>query len=244
MDVLLRGAESGSLRAALTRFTSQRRLGRKLAKNLRVTGDRRGLLLALAVLLGPLGCLVPQNIDPSSNAPHAPPRIDGDSIPADLFGPYVTLLHGQLDQSQNCHCDLELSIPLVDDDDALARLEVRWFIDYDPLKPLTQRLAVPTSFIEGSFDTSVTERPGPTLAFELAALGVADGFHSVDVVIAEAGSFEDSSSAALPNRGMKLGYKSTEHRFVVQVLTDNNHQCSNVPPSLRLCAGGSDGGPP
>ena len=36
-----------------------------------------------------------------------------------------------------CHCELELNIPLVEEDDPTVSLEVRWFIDYDVRRALS-----------------------------------------------------------------------------------------------------------
>jgi hypothetical protein len=199
------------------------------------------LALSLALAIGPAGCLVPQSIDKSSNAPHVPPRIQVQSIPPFLLVPYNTLQHGQIDVSQRCRCTLDLAVPEVDDEDPLARLEVRWFIDYDPQKPLTQRPAM-TSFIEGTFDSAIVKRTGPTLPFNNDTFAAQDGYHAIDVVIAESGGFDDTNTT-LANRAMRPGYESTEHRFFVQVVTDNSTICPNVPPSRRFCAT-ADGGFP
>jgi hypothetical protein len=43
---------------------------------------------------------------------------------------------------------------------------------------------------------------------------------------------------------MRPGYESTEHRFFVQVVTDNTTTCSIVPPSRRVCATADGGFPP
>ncbi|HXN81175.1 MAG TPA: hypothetical protein VN883_01790 [Myxococcales bacterium] len=209
---------------------------------MRVNGrwQRYGWALVLALALGPAGCLVPQSIDKSSNAPHVPPRIQVQSIPLYLLVPYSTLQHGQIDVSQRCRCTLYLEVPEVDDEDPLARLEVRWFIDYDPQRPASQAPVV-TSFIEGTFDAAIVKRTGPTLPFN-DIFGVSDGYHAIDVVIAETGGFDDTNTT-LRNRAMRPGYESTEHRFFVQVVTDNTTQCPNVAPSRRSCAL-ADGGFP
>jgi hypothetical protein len=206
--------------------------------------QRYGCALVLALALGLAGCLVPQSIDKSSNAPHVPPRIQVQSIPLYLLVPYATLQHGTMDSSAipKCRCVLDLTVPEVDDEDPLARLEVRWFIDYDPQKPGVSQRPAMTSFIEGTFDSAIIKRTGPTLPFNNDTFGVADGYHAIDVVIAEAGGF-DETNTTLANRAMKPGYESTEHRFFVQVVTDNTTQCPNVPPSRRSCAL-ADGGFP
>jgi hypothetical protein len=205
--------------------------------------DRCVLVLVLALALGSAGCLVPQSIDKSSNAPHVPPRIQVQSIPLFLLVPYSTLQHGQIDASAipKCRCVLDLAVPEVDDEDPLARLEARWFIDYDPQVPFSQRPAM-TSFIEGTFDSAIVKRTGPTLPFNNEKFGVSNGYHAIDVVIAESGGFDDNNTT-LPNRAMKPGYESTEHRFFVQVVTNDTTPCPDVPPSRRSCAN-ADGGFP
>jgi hypothetical protein len=199
----------------------------------------------LALALASAGCVVPQSIDKSSNAPHVPPRIQVQSIPPLLLVPYNTLQHGQFDFNANpkCRCYLDLAVPEVDDEDPLARLEVRWFIDYDPQKPQTQA-PVMTSTIEGTFDAAIVKRTGPTLLFNNDAFGVSDGYHAIDVVIAESGGF-DETNTTLRNRAMRPGYESTEHRFFVQVvpIADPSTPCSSVPPARRSCALGDGGFP-
>jgi hypothetical protein len=184
---------------------------------------------------------LPQSVEPATSRTHQPPRVRVDSIPGYLLAPYSSLQHGTVDTSQGCQCTVELTVPVIEDDDPLATLEVRWFVDYDPTKPLTQRF-VKTELIAGSFDSTAVERVGPRLTFDIAALGVGDGFHVVDVVIAESGGF-DPASTALPNRAMKPGYESTGYRFFVNVVPDNATACPNTPPrSTRTCQ--SDGGTP
>lgn len=185
---------------------------------------------ALSLLLP--ACLVPQSIDKSSNAPHVPPRIVVQSIAPQLLAPYASLQHGQVDVGQGCHCSVSLAIPEVDDEDVLARLEVRWFIDYDAQSSATQSVYA-SSFIEGTFDSALVKRIGPSLTLAPGAF-VTDGYHAVDVVIAESGGFDDFASA-LRNRAVKPGYQSTEHRFFVQVFTNNSVACPGTFPSVRTC---------
>jgi hypothetical protein len=179
---------------------------------------------------------VPQSVDPASARPHQPPRISVESIPLYLLGPFAKLQRSSLDP-QGCSCQVILQIPVILDDDPLARLEVRWFLDYDPAQPVTWR-QVRTDFIEGSFDSTAVARVGPPrYLFDVTGLGItADGYHVVDVVVAESGGFDDQSTT-LPHRGMKPGYESSTHRFVVNVTTNNNATCPIVPPSSLICAG-------
>jgi hypothetical protein len=181
---------------------------------------------------------VPQSIDPASARPHQPPRISAESIPLYLLGPFATLQRSSLDP-QGCVCDVILQIPVILDDDPLARLEVRWFLDYDPAQPLSQ-LQRRTDFIDGSFDSTAVARQGPLpFAFDVTALGITtNGFHVVDVVVAESLGFDDASKT-LPHRAVLPGYESSEHRFVINVTTNNNATCPIVPPSSLICAGGA-----
>jgi hypothetical protein len=179
---------------------------------------------------------VPQSVDPASARPHQPPRISVESIPLYLLSPVAKLQRSALDP-QGCSCDVVLNIPVILDDDPLAQLEVRWFVDYDPAQPQTQR-QIQTDFIDGSFDSTAVARPGPrNFVFDVTRIGITgDGYHVVDVVVAESGGFDDQS-ATLPHRGMKPGYESSSHRFVVNVITNNNAHCPIVPPSSLVCAG-------
>jgi hypothetical protein len=192
-----------------------------------------GIILSAALLQG---CLVPQSVDPTSVGPHRPPRISVESIPPYLLGPVAKLQRSSLDP-QGCSCVVALTIPVILDDDPLARLEVRWFLDYDPAQPLTQR-QIRTDFIDGSFDSTAIARAGPNpFLFDVAALGITgDGYHVVDVVVAESLGFDDASTT-LPHRAMKPGYESSGHRFVVNVTTNNNARCPVVPPSALVGTG-------
>lgn len=179
---------------------------------------------------------MPQSIDPATSRPHQPPRISVESISPYLLGPVAKLQRSSLDPP-GCGCDVILSVPVVLDDDPLARLEVRWFLDYDPFQPISQR-QIFTSFIEGSFDSTAVERPGPSFVFDVTKLGItSDGYHVVDVVIAETLGFDDASTT-LPHRAMKPGYESTGYRFVVNVTTNNNARCPVGPTSTLVCGAG------
>jgi hypothetical protein len=176
---------------------------------------------------------VPQSVDPASARPHLPPRISVESIPLYLLGPFAKLQRSAQDP-QGCSCDVILNIPVILDDDPLAQLEVRWFLDYDPAQPLSQ-LQRQTDVIQGSFDSTAVARPGTTFRFNVTKLGITtDGYHVVDVVVSESGGFDDLS-LTLPHRAMKPGYESSSHRFVVNVTTNNNAFCPIVPPSSLVC---------
>ncbi|GAC1341766.1 MAG: hypothetical protein NVS2B9_10490 [Myxococcales bacterium] len=208
----------------------------------RLPGPRLALQSVGAVLLAAgllQGCLVPQSIDPATSRLHQPPRISVQNIPIYLLGPTATLQRSSLDP-QGCSCNVALSVPVILDDDPLATLEARWFLDYDPAgQPLTQR-PIRTELIPGSFDATAVERRGlKPLIFDVKEFGITgDGYHVVDVVIAEQDGF-DKDNTTLRNRALKPGYESTEHRFVVNVTTNNNARCPTVLPSTLTCAGGA-----
>lgn len=188
-------------------------------------------------------CLVPQNVEPTSSKPHVPPRVVVESLPTWLAGAQVQLLQSALDRAEGCHCEIELQVPVVEMDDPTANLEIRWFVDYDPTRPPSQRPATPSQFIEGSFDDPSTRRTGPRFSFDLGALGiVGDGTHVVDMVLAEQGGF-DAVDVAPAFRAMRAGYASATQRFVVAVATDDARRCPAQLPSRRVCTG-TDGGSP
>ena len=182
-------------------------------------------------------CLIPQSVDPASSKTHVPPRVVIEAVDPLLATSFVVLKHGSVDAAQGCSCRVLLAVPQLEEDDPTATLEVRWFVDYDPGDPLTVRPAVPSQFLSGSFDSTAVLRQGPTLTFDLAALGVSDGVHVVDMVVAEQGGFDDSSTD-FAHRAVLAGYASATFRFVVEVQTDNDSACRGDPPFQRTCAGG------
>ena len=191
--------------------------------------------LALGAV-GP-GCVVPQDVE-RLNPEKNPPRVVIESIPNELIGPYLTLVRAPRDVG--CHCELQLSIPLIEDQDRIADLSARWYVDYDLRIPASQGSHA-QNLLKGDFSAATAERVGPSFRFNTDALGIVDdGFHTVEVVIAEDGSFDDSPDAQLPQRTLKQGYSAAVYRFFVRVLTDPDVQkCPNQKPSTRICATGT-----
>ena len=210
------------------------RSGRRSAYPQRAFGRARALLLALFVPAA--ACLVPQSVDPDSSKLHVPPSVVIEAVDPQLATSMIVLQHGSIDAAASCSCRVVLDIPEVEEDDPTVTLEVRWFVDYDPNSPLTQRPAVPSQFLNGSFDSTAVLRQGPSLPFDLGALGVSDGVHVVDMVVAEQGAFDDTNTT-FPHRAMLSGYASAAFRFVVSVETDNDSACRSDPPWARVCAG-------
>lgn len=192
--------------------------------------------LAFAPLFFPAACLLPQSVDPTSTKLHVPPRVVIEAVDPKLAQAFVVLKHGSIDTAASCSCRVLLDVPQIEEDDPTASLEVRWFVDYDPNDALTQRPAVPSQFLAGSFDSQATVREGSSLAFDLGALGVSDGVHVVDMVVAEQGGFDDAS-ASFSHRAVLAGYASATFRFVVEVETNNDSACRSDPPFARVCAG-------
>jgi hypothetical protein len=199
-----------------------------------------GLALLIGGAFALQSCLVPQSVDPNNARKHVPPRIVVGSIPEYLLAPKLLLYpRGPSDLgSTPCHCHLRLEIPVVEMDDYNQRLEVRWFIDYDPLDP-TRNIILHPQTLDYSFEGN-TLRPGPVWDLEADAVGLTTGIHVVDVVIVEETGF-DETSTTLPNRAVKSdqGYEAATYRFVVDTrLTPDNQigaTCPSAPPSVRTC---------
>lgn len=191
-------------------------------------------LMLFSVL--PISCLVPQSVSPDSTQAHVPPRVVVEAVEPALATSVVLLQYGAIDTAASCSCDVLLSVPQIEEDDPTVTLEVRWFVDYDPTDPLSQRPAAPYQFLQGSFDSTATVRQGPSLNFDLGALGVSNGVHVVDMVVAEQGGFDDLTTT-FAYRAMQPGYSSATFRFVVDVETNNDTACRSDPPWERVCAG-------
>ncbi len=188
-------------------------------------------------------CLVPQSVDAIPEAPHPAPRFVLESIPAYLLSPVIQLYRqGASDQTATppCHCRLDLAIPLVEEDDPTVSLEARWFVDYDPNVPRL-RAILHRDPLDGTFDgtgsTLRTVFTGP-YSFDADELGiVTDGVHVVEVVLAETAAFDTSTTR--PNRAIKPGYPSAEHKFVINVKVNPDPArptCTAVPPSVvKVC---------
>jgi hypothetical protein len=209
-----------------TGFSSGSAFGARIALR---TSIAAGALLALG------SCLVPQDVDPINTRVHTPPRIVVESIPSQLVVPYLTLT--RVTRDTGCRCELTLSVPAVEENDPTIDLEARWFVDYDVRVPTSEKLAT-FSEMNGSFDFGATVRSGPSFTFDPDALG-GDGFHTVEVVIAEATGFlaNDDPQATLPFRTLKTDYSAANYRFFVQVVTDNNAaQCPQTALLTRVCS--------
>ena len=202
---------------------------------LRVLAQLPGLLAAASLQ----GCLLPQSVDQQSNRVRFPPRVRIEAIDPRISGAAVALAHGSLDTNAGCSCRLSLEVPQIEEEDPTVNLEVRWFIDYDPDRPATQRPAATTQFLPGSFDTTAVVRQGPKLEIDIGALGLTDGIHVVDMVVAEQGGFDDAATT-LAHKAVLPGYESAQQRFVVSVVTDNDRRCRADSPWKRVC---SSGGP-
>lgn len=177
---------------------------------------RGGMTLAALSTIVLSGCLIPQDVDPDSTRAHPPPRIVFDTIPSDYLLPYVTLPRAT---RSGCKCELQLVIPQVAIEDASVRLEVRWFVDYQPNSSAT--LFRQPSFLPGSLDFRLTVRVGPSINVTADSFS-GDGFHAVDVVLAEEGGFkeEGTTPGPTPLRTLNPGYEAAGYRFFVDVKTD------------------------
>jgi hypothetical protein len=179
------------------------------------------------------GCLIPQDVDPVSDRAHPPPRILFESIPNEYLVPFLTLPRAT---RTGCKCTLRLVVPRVAFDDASVTLEARWFVDYQPNSAAVFRQA---EFLRGSLDFTQKTRDGPSLDVNADAFS-GDGFHAVDVVVAEDGAFKAEGATPSPKPFRTListAYESAEYRFFINVKTDPDAvECG--PPALFLACGG------
>jgi len=196
-------------------------------------------ILSLAAVCPLGGCLIPQSIEPKTTTPHPPPHFVVETIPAYLLTPLLTLIRqGSVDAAQTppCHCLLEFSGLVVEEDDPTITLEARWFIDYDVTVP-NSTLVRFTDVMEGTFDDATAiQRTLRVYSFDADAAGiVTSGQHVVEVVVGENEGF-DPASTTQPNRAMKPGYTPAIYRFFVDVHVEQvTGQCPQTPPSRRVC---------
>lgn len=180
-------------------------------------------------------CLVPQSVDPIGASAHPAPHFVGQSIPIYLIAPILQLVRrGSLDPG-NCHCVIEIPPLPIEEDDPTVDLVVRWFLDYSAAG---NHAIIRTYTITGQFnDATAILRSLLTFDFNADDYGiVSNGVHVLLVVVGEKDGFDDSPTAALPNRGMKAGFTSAELAFPinVDVALDQTH-CPTAPPSLQVC---------
>ena len=186
-------------------------------------------------------CLVPQSVDPIVAVPHSPPHIVLDSIRKELLVPQLSLyVQGSQDTAANpqCHCELELAIPFVEEDDPTVVLEARWFIDYDPALSATVRPWNPQTLDQG-FDNPSTIRTLNPFNFSADKVNAVPGFHLVEIVVGEKAGFDPSPTAARPNQSMLEGYSADVFRFPINVTTAPDPArptCATEQfPSVRIC---------
>jgi hypothetical protein len=204
----------------------------------------RGILLAL-LAAGLSACLVPQSVDADNTKPHTVPVIDLSSLPSYFLAPTTPLYkQTQDDKTQQCRCQLQLQIPVVNDDDPTVDLQARWYIDYDLGTPQSQ-LPASTEDIPGSFTTTGRSRTGPRFVFDADALGLNVGPHVIEVVIAERQGFvgDLEQNVSFPHRSLVSGFEGTTFKFVADVKDSapGVTQCDRntplrSPPLTRSCA--------
>lgn len=213
----------------------------KLAKSLKIIRGP-GLAIASAVIVcAQTACLVPQSVDPIVEVAHPPPHFVLDSIRKELLPPVLQLYRqGSADAALTppCHCELELNIPLIEEDDPTVSLEVRWFVDYDTSVPATVRPWQPTP-LPGSFDNPGTVRTLQTpFEFDPDTFGInTSGFHTVDVLVGETAGFDDTATTR-PFQTMKAGYEADKYRFFINVNVQEDASrpsCPSAFPSVRVC---------
>jgi hypothetical protein len=203
----------------------------------------RGVLLAL-LAAGLSACLVPQSVDKDNTKPHTVPVIDLSSFPGYFMAP-TTPLYKQApdDTTQQCRCELQFLVPVVNDDDPTVDLQARWYVDYDLGTPQSQ-LPANIQDLPGSFNTPGRARGPVTFNFDADQLGLAAGLHVIEVVIAERQGFaKDGDQVNFPHRSLLFGFEGTTFKFVADVRDSapGVTQCDRntplrSPPLIRLCA--------
>jgi hypothetical protein len=174
---------------------------------------------AIALALAAQGCLVPQSVDPESTRPHTIPRVALNNLPDYLLQPSLLLYpQGPNDVTPACHCVLDVKIPAIIADDPTVNVEARWFVDYDLNVPTSQR-RVATVVLPGSFQTSETTRGPLEFTVDADGLGLSQGTHVIELVLAEQAGF--AADTVFPfQRATKPDYESSTFKFVVQVRRD------------------------
>jgi hypothetical protein len=202
-----------------------------------------GAMFAIALMVES-GCLIPQSIDPedSDAGPHPAPHFVREAIPDYMKATSQLELYrqgpGDLAQSVStgvCHCQLQLAIPLVEEEDPTITLQVRWFLDYDLADAGTQSPLTAIS-LPGSFDNPATQRPMNPFFFDPDVVrgNVATGTHVIEAVVADQAGFDDSADAGFPFRTMKPGFGADVYTIVTHVDAEPDplqQHCPGVAPS-------------
>ncbi|HUJ24844.1 MAG TPA: hypothetical protein VLW85_02420 [Myxococcales bacterium] len=182
-------------------------------------------------------CLVPQRVDELVTSPHPAPHFVVETIPSYLVGVLQLVRQGSLDQ--NCHCELQIPPLFVEEDDPTVDLEVRWFIDYNLSVPRTQAPWPGSTFpLPGTFkDATATVRQTNGFNFDADADAItSNGIHLLEVVVGETAAFDDSATAALPNRTPKPGFTLAVYRFPINVdVQQDVPHCPLQLPSVQVC---------
>ena len=214
-------------------------------KSLKCSEFLRGAKLAfpLGVIVCAQACLVPQNVEPvAPGTPHPAPHFVLESVPSYLVAPVLQLVRqGSLDAAANppCHCQLQIPPLPIEEDDPTVDLEARWFIDYDQALPRTQVVFRRDTGgkLQGTFDNAtLLQRAVPEFDFDADLLVNPSGLHKLEVLVGETAAFDDSSTAALPNRTPKVGYALALMQFTINVdVQQDRASCPSSPPSVRIC---------
>ncbi len=145
---------------------------------MRLTLPRRGLLaLLLGGALG--GCPLPQSLpEYPKNGPITPPRIQMDQVT-----PIDTLVLVDVGCAVSPAPRFTLSAKLIDEN-TYEKVEVRWFVDYDPSTDKAKP-DIPPYFIDGSADGVTIERAVQDYAFLPFSYGTVTtgGLHVVELVV-------------------------------------------------------------
>jgi hypothetical protein len=198
-------------------------------------------VLLLSVALS--GCLVPQSVDPDTTRLPTVPVIDLSQLPSHMLIPMLPLYkQSQVDVDQGCVCHLQLVIPVIKEDDPTVDVQARWFLDYDLGIPGSQRPILTQNF-QGSFSDPAVTRGPVTLDLDADSLGLAEGPHVVEMMIAERAAFAaDTQQPPFRALVVRPPFDATTFKMVVDVKPSASGQtpCDRntpirIPPLQRVC---------
>lgn len=187
---------------------------------------------ALAILLGAAlaGCPLPQTLPEYPNSGTiTPPRIQSDTVtPVDS----VLLVDAGCSGLDTDHV-FRLSASLVDEN-TYEKVEVRWFVDYDPLRSTVKPVFPLDQFIDGPADGSTIVRTVAPYDFQPFTFDPiqfgspteprpgqnfrdSGGLHVVELVVSNAFASEDPPPQPAHTRPYRTPLKTDTQTFETQV---------------------------
>jgi hypothetical protein len=169
------------------------------------------------------------------------PLIDLTQLQDYWYTPHVNLyLQSPSDVALNCHCELQLEIPVIKEPDPTVTLEGRWFVDYDVNNP--QQSWVDNPKFPGFFNSTADVRGPATYSLNADALKLrTDIPHVVEFIIAEQDGFTSDTQVRPHHRALNPGWDATTLRLVVDVQPGSGAQQCDLnagvlkPLTQRVC---------